>query len=80
MLYFCNAISWLTGFALLISKILFMYISNLLHFLDEKGNIPGEMPREAREMAHFLALVVDSTTGMMNNKYSATGIRCFERG
>jgi hypothetical protein len=57
-----------------------MYISNLLHFLDEKGNIPGEMPREAREMANFLAMVVDASTGMLTHKYSATGIRCFVKG
>jgi len=32
------------------------------HFLDDKGNIPTEMPKEARELASFLALVVDATT------------------
>ena len=32
------------------------------HFLDEKGNIPTEMPKQARELASFMALVVDSTT------------------
>ena len=44
-----------------------MYISNMTHFLNEKGNIPKEMPREAREMAGFLAMVVDITT--QNAKY-----------
>jgi hypothetical protein len=57
-----------------------MYITNMLHFLDEKGNIHAEMPREARELAAFLALVVDTSTGMISHEYNATGIRCFEEG
>ncbi|MGC1390887.1 MAG: hypothetical protein WA816_07600 [Bacteroidales bacterium] len=24
-----------------------MYVSNMVHFLDEKGNIPKQMPKEA---------------------------------
>ena len=39
-----------------------MFISNLTHFLDEKGNIPKEMTKEGREMASFLALIVDAAT------------------
>ncbi len=35
------------------------YITNLTHFLDDTGNIPGSMPKEARNLASFLALVVD---------------------
>ena len=53
-----------------------MYISNLTHFLNEKGNIPGEMPREAREMAGFLAMVVDITAKNRNTKL-ATSTLCF---
>jgi hypothetical protein len=30
-----------------------MYISQMPHFLDEKGNIPKQMPKEARELARF---------------------------
>jgi hypothetical protein len=39
-----------------------MYISNMLHFLDETGNIPKDMHKSARELANFHALVVDETT------------------
>jgi len=39
-----------------------MYISNMQHFLDETGNILKQMPKEARELASFMALVVDTTT------------------
>jgi len=43
-----------------------MYISNILHFLDESGNIAKEMPKEGREMAGFLVLVIDSATQAQN--------------
>ena len=39
-----------------------MYISNMTHFLDETGNIPDAMPKEARHLASFHALVVDFAT------------------
>lgn len=55
-----------------------MYISNLTHFLDDSGNIPKEMPKEAREMAGFLALVVDVTT--QKNTLSDKETRCFIKG
>ena len=57
-----------------------MFISNMTHFLDETGNIPKQMPSEARELASFLALVIDTTT--KNNPFTLTQteIRCFEKG
>ena len=57
-----------------------MLISNLTHFLDEQGNIPKQMPKEAREMANFLGLVVDATTRTMPNTLTSTEIRCFQKG
>ena len=39
-----------------------MYITKMTHFLNEKGNIPQDIPKEAREPGNFLALIVDSTT------------------
>jgi len=57
-----------------------MYISNMLHFLDETGNIPKQMPKEAKELASFLALVVDATTKTMPSTLTSTGIRCFKKG
>ncbi|MCJ7447746.1 MAG: hypothetical protein MUO72_08635 [Bacteroidales bacterium] len=57
-----------------------MYISDMTHFLNEKGNIPKEMPTEARELASFFALVVDCTTKTMPLKLTPTAIRCFNRG
>ena len=57
-----------------------MYISNITHFLDETGNIPTQMPKEARELASFLALVIDESTKKIPSTLSPTDIRCFEKG
>jgi len=34
-----------------------MYIYNFTHYLNEEGNIPTTTPKEARELANFLAFV-----------------------
>jgi hypothetical protein len=57
-----------------------MYITNMTHFLDETGNIPKQMPKEARELASFMALVVDSTTRKSPKTLTLTDIRCFKKG
>ena len=49
------------------------------HFLDETGNIPKQMPKEARELASFMALVVDTTTKTCPKTLTLTDIRCFEK-
>lgn len=50
------------------------------HFLDETGNIPKQMPKQARELASFMALVVDTTTKNNPHTLTSTEIRCFEKG
>ena len=57
-----------------------MYITKMTHFLDETGNIPQEMQKEARELASFMALVVDTTTINRPTTLALTNIRCFEKG
>ena len=52
----------------------------MTHFLDDQGNIPKQMPKEARELANFLALVVDATTKTMPTTLTSTEIRCFQKG
>lgn len=52
----------------------------MTHFLDEQGNIPKQMPKEARELASFFALVIDATTKTMPATLTPTDIRCFEKG
>ena len=51
----------------------------MTHFLDEAGNIPKQMPKEARELANFLALVVDETTKKSSSSVIHTSIRCFKK-
>ena len=50
------------------------------HFLDESGNIPKQIPQEARELASFMALVVDTTTQTLPSTLTSTDIRCFQKG
>jgi hypothetical protein len=38
------------------------------------------MPKEARELASFMALVVDSTTRKSPKTLTSTDIRCFKKG
>jgi hypothetical protein len=56
-----------------------MYISNMTHFLDETGNIPTKMPKPARELAGFHALVVDATSKEKADTLVSTGLRCFTK-
>ena len=56
-----------------------MYIAKMTHFLNEKGNIPKDIPKEARELGNFLALIVDSTTRYGIYELYPTDIRCFEK-
>lgn len=56
-----------------------MYINNMLHCLDDSGNIPKEMPAEARKLSSFLTLIIDETTQPLSGKHSE-GLRCFVKG
>jgi hypothetical protein len=51
----------------------------MTHFLNEQGNIPKEMPKEARELVSFLALVVDATTKTTPTILTSTDLRCFKK-
>jgi len=57
------------------------YIMNLTHFFNEKGEIPVDLIRSARELAHFLALIVDNVTAANpgTNPIVETEIRCRKR-
>lgn len=52
----------------------------MTHFLDEQGNIPSVMSKEGKEMATFLALLVDATTKFKSSTLTDTKIRCFNKG
>jgi hypothetical protein len=51
-----------------------MFVTNLQHFLDDNGSIPQDIPKEAKEFAYFLALLVDYATS--GNDDSPLQIRC----
>jgi len=57
-----------------------VYITNFKHFLDEDGNIPKTMHKEARELASFLALVIDESTDYDSESGFETFINCFKGG
>ncbi len=54
------------------------YITNMTHFLNPSGRIPTDIPREARELASFLALIVDEVTSAFPDSDCGvdTEIRC----
>jgi len=56
-----------------------MYITNIQHFLDNKGDIPKKMSKEARKRASYFALVIDTTTKNNSTAFISTDIRCFEK-
>ena len=57
-----------------------MYITTFTHFLDGKGNIPKHMQKEARELASFLALIIDATTQYESEDGFETGVSCMHKG
>lgn len=56
------------------------YVTDLRHFLDESGEIVMKMPEEARQMASFLALVVDEASHNLSPEAEELGIRCRSTG
>ena len=55
-----------------------MFVTNFQHYLDEDGNIPTDIPKEARELANFLALLIDDAS--IGNYDAEPTIRCIEKG
>lgn len=51
------------------------YITNIQHFLDNKGEL-AEINPEAKNLAGFLVLVIDSATEAGPNSCVDTKIRC----
>ncbi len=56
------------------------YFMDLTHYLDSEGNIPKALPKESRQMASFLALIVGEVTTQFPQvtRSIETGIRCLE--
>lgn len=56
-----------------------MYMKNTKPFPDELGNIPKQLPKEAREISAFFSLVIDETLKKLPSTLTSTGIRCFRK-
>ncbi len=51
------------------------YVTDITHYLDATGEL-AEMPGEARQLASFLALLVDAATQVIPARDYNTRIRC----
>ena len=51
-------------------------VTNLRHYLNDDGELKEDIPSEARQMASFLALIVDATSAQSPEEFLETGIRC----
>lgn len=56
-----------------------MFITNITHLLNEKGEVVKSMPAEARELASFLTLIIEETTNFESKNGFETGIRCNQK-
>jgi hypothetical protein len=58
------------------------YVTDLMHYLDDTGEVPQGIPTEARQLASFLGLIVDAVTSRFAETESGiqTAIRCRARG
>jgi len=58
-----------------------MYITDITHFLDESGNIPPKLPKQARELTAFISLVIEAATSHFPQETIVqTELRCFQKG
>jgi len=49
------------------------------YFIDESGDIPKHIPKEALEISAFFSLVIDETIKTLPITLTSTGIRCFKK-
>jgi len=57
-----------------------MYVIDITHYLDESGNMVENMPSEAKQLASFVALVVDFTSLNCSEVFVDTEIPCRNEG
>ena len=56
------------------------YVTDLRHYLDDDGEIVSDMPAEARQLASFLALIVDGASSVVSSKAYELSLRCRSAG
>ena len=52
------------------------YVTDITHYLDDQGEVSAEMPREARQLASFLVLVIDAASRNVPSDNQDISIRC----
>ena len=57
-----------------------MNTNNNQHLIENEGDIPKPVPKEAREISAFFSLVIDETMKTMPSTLTSTWIRCFGKG
>ena len=56
------------------------WVTDLSHFVDDTGNLPGDLPSPARRLAEHLTAIVAAATGGANDQGEATRrIKCRRR-
>lgn len=55
------------------------YITDITHYLNEHGEFPEKMGRPARQLASYLALIIDETTKSCPAIDIDTKVRCRRR-
>jgi len=56
------------------------YVTDLRHYLYNDGEIVADMLSEARQLASFLALIVDEASGFVQSKADELNVRCLSEG
>ena len=52
------------------------YVTDITHYLNEAGELVGEMPAEARQLASFLTLLIDEASRSLPIQDHDSGVRC----
>lgn len=52
------------------------YVTDITHYLDDQGEVSADMPREARQLASFIVLVIDGTSRNLPIVNQDINIRC----
>lgn len=52
------------------------YVTDITHYLDDQGEVSPDMPREARQLASFLVLVIDAASRTVPSDNQDINIRC----
>lgn len=55
------------------------WITNITHYLDEHGELPPDIPREALQLAVYFGSIVAAVTSRFNDTFQLHPVRCRRR-